>query len=168
MVDDRGAGAAVAVAPQLTPAERRRTWLVGAVPVVLALVVMVGLALAGRATLGDVVVGTLFYGGLLGLTAGVVAHERLSAAHCTACNAAGPIRRATCVDCGYDLAARPLFRCEERHQPYVESGLCDCGRRLQPVVRPRGLDRELRRTLWAGVWVAAFLVGVVLLLPVLG
>ena len=122
-MDDRGAGAAVAVVPQLTPAERRRTWLVGAVPVVLALVVMVGLALAGRAT---------------------------------------------CGACGYDLAARPLFRCEERHQPYVESGLCDCGRRLQPVVRPRGLDRELRRTLWAGVWVAAFLVGVVLLLPVLG
>ncbi len=159
--------AAEAVEPTLTPAERRRTWLVGLVPVALAAVATLALAVAGRATLGDVVVGTVFYGGLLGLTAAVVAHERLQAAHCLRCDATGSLRRSTCEACGYDLAERPLYRCEERHRRYVEPGLCRCGRRLQRIERIRGLDREIRRTLWAGAWVAAFLVGVVVLLPLL-
>lgn len=167
MGEDPGTDAAEAVEPALTPAERRRTWLVGSVPVALAAVLTVGLAVVGRATLGDVLVGTVFYGGLLGLTVAVVVHERLQAAHCLRCDATGPLRRATCDACGYDLAERPLFRCEERHRRYVEPGLCTCGRRLHRVERTRGLDREIRRTLWAGAWVAAFLVGVVVLLPLL-
>ena len=157
--------AALAVEPQLTDTERRRAWVVGLVPVGLAAAVMTVLAVAGRATLGDVIVGIVFYGGLLGMTAGVVVHERLSAGHCLRCNAAGPAGRATCDDCGYDLAERPLYRCEDRHRRYVEPGLCECGRRLRAVERPRGLDREIKRTLWAGAWVAAFLFGVVVLLP---
>ena len=167
MGEHPGTDAAEAVEPTLTAAERRRTWWVGLVPVGLAAAVTVALAVAGRATLGDVVVGTVFYGGLLGLAAGVVTHERLQAAHCLRCDATGPLRRTTCQACGYDLAERPLYRCEERHRRYVEPGLCACGRRLQRIERIRGLDREIRRTLWAGAWVAAFLVGVVVLLPLL-
>ena len=163
---DTGAAAAVEATP--TRAERRRIRAIGAAPVVVALVVTAGLALAGRATLGDVVVGTVVYGGLLGLAAAVVAHERLVAAHCPRCDATGPLRRTTCTACGYDLGARPLYRCEQRHGRYVEPGLCDCGRRLREVERAPGLDRGIRRTLWAGAWVAAFLVGVVLLLPLVG
>jgi hypothetical protein len=165
---DHGSEAAVAVEPTLTRTERRHAWLVGLVPVGVGAAVTTGLAVAGRATLGDVLVGTVFYGGLLGLTAAVVAHERLQAAHCLRCDATGPLRRATCSACGYDLAERPLYRCEERHRRHVEPGLCACGRRLQRIERIRGLDRELRRTLWAGAWVAAFLVGVALLLPLVG
>lgn len=157
--------AAAAVEPRLTDAERRRIWLVGLVPVAIAGVVTVALAVAGRATVGDIVVGIVFYGGLLGLTAAVVAHERLQAAHCLRCDATGALRRTSCDACGYDLAERPVYRCEERHRRYVEPGLCDCGRRLARVEQVRGLDREIKRTLWAGAWVAAFLFGVVLLLP---
>lgn len=168
MGQDHGSDAAVAVEPTLTPAERRRAWVVGLVPVGVAAAVTIGVAAAGRATLGDVLVGTVLYGGLLGLTAAVVVHERLQAAHCLRCDATGPLRRVTCSACGYDLAERPLYRCEERHRRHVEPGLCACGRRLQRIERIRGLDREIRRTLWAGAWVAAFLVGVVLLLPLVG
>ena len=161
-------GAATAVTPTLTRAERRRTWRVGAAVTALAFVVLLALALAGRATLLDVLLGTVVYGGLLGLAVAVVVHERLQAAHCPACDATGPLRRTTCDACGYDLAERPMYRCPERHERYVEPGICGCGRRLVRLERIRGLDREIRRTLWVGAWVAAFLVGVALLLPVLG
>ena len=114
------------------------------------------------------VVGTVFYGGLLGLTVAVVVHERLSAAHCLRCNATGALGRPTCDRCGYDLTTRPLYRCEERHRRYVEPGVCACGRRLGRIEQIRGLDREIKRTLWAGAWVAAFLLGVVVLLPFFG
>ena len=166
--DPATGGAAPAVAPSLTRSERRRTWQVGALAAGLVFVAILVLALTGRATLLDVALGTLVYGGLLGLAAGVVVHERLQAAHCPACDATGPLRRRTCGACGYDLAARPLYRCAERHRRYVEPGLCDCGRRLVRLERIRGLDREIRRTLWAGAWVAAFLLGVALLLGVVG
>ena len=155
--------AAAAVAPVLTPRERRRMWLVGLAPVVLVGGGLLVAALAGAATLGDVLAGALLYGGLLGLAAGVVTHERAEAAHCLRCDATGPMRRSTCDACGYDLAERPLYACELRHGRYVEAGLCDCGRRLVRLHRIRGLDRELKRTLWAGAWLAAFLLGVALL-----
>lgn len=163
--DDQRAEPTAAVVPRLGPEERRRAWGAGLVPVLLATVVLVGLAGAGRATFGDVVVGVLFYGGLLGLTIGVVVHERLQAGHCPRCDAAGQLRRSACGDCGYDLATRPMFRCEERHRRYVEPGLCACGRRLHRLEPVRGVDREIRRTLWAGAWLGAFLLGVTLLLP---
>lgn len=165
---DRPDEATAVVASQLTPRERRRTWLVGLAPVVVVTVAVVAAALAGRATLGDVVVGAVLYGGLLGLAAAVVNHERAEAAHCPRCDATGAVRRPVCDACGYDLAERPLFRCEQRHRRYVEPGLCGCGRRLHRIERIRGLDREIKRTLWAGAWVAAFLLGVMLLLPLVG
>ena len=157
--------AAVAVDPQLTPRERRRTWALGLGPPVVAVVVMVLLARAGRATLGDVVVGVVLYGGLLGLVGAVVGHERMQAAHRPRCDATGPVGREICDECGYDLAERPLYRCEQRHRRHVEPGLCHCGRRLRRIEPLRGLDREVKRTLWAGAWLAAFLLGVFLLLP---
>lgn len=170
MVTDQRAGdrpheATAAVAPELTPRERRRTWVLGLAPVVVVTLAVVAAAVAGRATLGDVLVGVVLYGGLLGLAAAVVSHERAEAAHCPRCGATGPVRRPTCDACGYDLAERPLFRCEQRHRRYVEPGVCACGRRLHRIERIRGLDPEIKRTLWAGAGVAAFLLGVVLLLP---
>lgn len=157
--------AASAVDPVLTAAERRRTWVLGLAPVVVVTLAVLGLALAGRATLGDVLVGAVFYGGLLGLTAAVIGHERMQTAHCPACDATGPVRRAACDACGYDLAERPMYRCDQRHRRHVEPGLCHCGRRLHRMERIRGLDREVRRTLWVGAWLGAFLLGVLLLLP---
>lgn len=158
-------GPTVVLEPVLTASERRRTWLAGVTPVVVVTTALAVAAVAGEATLGDIVVGAVLYGGLLGLTAAVVSHERAQAAHCPACDASGQVGRPVCAACGYDLAARPLYRCEQRHDRYVEPGLCRCGRRLQRIEPIRGLDREIKRTLWAGAWLAAFLLGVVLLLP---
>lgn len=156
------------VHPVLTPAERRRTWLLGVAPVVVVTAGMILAALAGRATVADVVLGAVLYGGLLGLAAAVVSHERAEAAHCPRCDASGPLRRATCAACGYDLAARPLYACDQRHARHVAAGLCHCGRRLHRLEPARGIDREIRRALWVGAWLAAFLVGVGLLLPLVG
>lgn len=148
------------VEPQLRPRERRVVWLAGVVPVLVAAATLTVLASVGRGTLTDVVVGTVVYGGILGITAAVLSYERTTSAHCPRCDATGPVRRDACEACGYDLAERPLHRCASRHPAYLEDGLCECGQRLSPVVRERGLGRELTRILWAGVWVAALLLGV--------
>lgn len=162
--DDDGAPAPALVTP-LTMAERRRARLVGLLPVCLAFAVFATLAAVGRATVADILLGTLVYGGLLGLAAWVVAHERAAASHCPRCGESGSLRRPWCEACGQDLRTAPrVYRCEERHQRYLDPGLCDCGRRLREFDVRRGLDRELRRTLWSGVWLAAFLVGTVLLI----
>lgn len=165
MVEEDRHEAAVAVDPRLTPGERRRAWTLGLAPPLLATVAMLALARSGRATLGDVLVGVVLYGGLLGLTLAVVAHERMQTAHCPRCDATGAVRRPVCGACGYDLAERPMYRCDQRHRRHVEPGVCHCGRRLHRIERIRGMDREIKRTLWAGAWLAAFLLGVVLLLP---
>lgn len=157
--------ATAATAPVLTATERRRTWWVGLAPVVVVTTALVVAASAGAATLGDIILGAVLYGGLLGVTGAVVSHERAHAAHCPRCDASGRVGRPVCAECGYDLAARPLYRCDQRHGRYVEPGLCGCGRRLQRIERVRGVGREVKRTLWAGAWIAAFLVGVALLLP---
>lgn len=157
--------APVAVQPTLTEGERRRVWWLGLLPPVAAAVLFGVLAAGGRATLGDIAVGVVLYGGLLGLTAAVVLHEWFQGRHCPRCDATGRRGRPVCDACGYDLAERPLWRCDQRHRAHVEAGLCHCGRRLDRVEPIRGLDREVRRTLWAGAWIAAFLLGMVLLLP---
>lgn len=160
-----GDRAAEAVEPRLTRAERRRAWLLGLGPPVVVTASLLVLAVRGRATLGDVVAGTVVYGGLLGLVAAVIGHERMQTAHCPRCDATGPVRREVCADCGYDLVERPLYRCDQRHRRHVEPGLCHCGRRLQRIEHSPGMDREIKRTLWAGAWLGAFLLGVFLLLP---
>ncbi len=153
-------GPARPVEPVLRPEERRHVWLAGALPAVVVVAILAAFAVAGRGTLTDVVVGTVLYGGILGVTAAVLAYERATSAHCPRCDATGPRRRASCDACGYDLAERPLHRCPTRHPVYLEDGVCECGQRLSPVVRERGLGRELTRILWAGAWVAALLLGV--------
>lgn len=142
-------------------------WLLGLAPPVVVTAGLLVVAGSGRATLGDVVVGAVVYGGLLGLVAAVIGHERMQTAHCPRCGATGPVRREVCDDCGHDLLERPLYRCDQRHARHVEPGLCACGRRLHRIQPMRGLDREVKRTLWAGAWMGAFLLGVFLLLPLL-
>lgn len=160
--------APIAVQPILTARERRGMWALGLAPPVVAAGLLGTLAVLGRASVADVAVGVVLYGGLLGLAGAVVLHERLVGRHCPRCDATGPRSRPTCDDCGYDLDERPLWRCEQRHRAHVTAGTCHCGRRLQRVERIRGIDRELKRTLWAGAWVAAFLLGMVVLLPLVG
>jgi hypothetical protein len=167
-VGQQEGAAPLAVQPSLTTGERRVVRTVGLLPPVVAAVLFGVLAVQGRATLGDVAVAVVLYGGLLGLTAAVVLHERFQGRHCPRCDATGPRDRPTCGDCGYDLDERPLWRCDQRHRAHVEPGLCHCGRRLHRVEPIRGVDREVRRTLWAGAWIAAFLLGMVLLLPLVG
>lgn len=161
--DDQARGA-----PTLTPDERRSVLVVAAIPVVvvgLVLAVLVGL---GRLALVDLVVGVVLYGGLLGLTAGVVAHERAEADHCPRCGAAGARRAATCATCDYDLVRRPVYACEERHELSRDPGLCRCGRRLHAREPAAGLGRSVRRSLWSGAWLLALLVGTSVLLRLAG
>lgn len=152
----------------LSAAERRSVLVAAAVPVLLALVVLGGLAVVGIGSVVDVVVGTVVYGGLLGLTTGVVAHERAQADHCPRCGAGGARATPTCAGCGYDLARRPVWFCEERHERSYEPGLCRCGRRLLLREPAPGLGRSVRRTLWAGVWLFALLAGTWLLIRLVG
>ena len=161
-----GDGGSVTPPGVLAPDERRRVVLAGVVPVAVVAVVLVVLVGAGRLSLVDLVVGTVLYGGLLGLTVGVVAHERAVADHCPRCGARGARGAASCGACGYDLARRPVWACELGHERAREPGLCSCGRRLQEREPAPGLGRSIRRSLWVGVWLFALLVGTAVLLQV--
>lgn len=135
---------------------------------VIAVVVLLPFAVATGATAGDVFAAALIYGGLLGLASGFVAVDRLQARQCPRCGRRRRRGDERCVHCGYDLVARPRFVCAERHRLYVEPGLCTCGRRLQRLAVPRGLGRDVTRTLVFGGMLLVFLVAVALLLRVLG
>jgi hypothetical protein len=161
--DDRLRGA-----PTLTPDERRTVLVVGAVPVVLVGLVLAVLVGLGRLAVVDLVVGVVLYGGLLGLTVGVLAHERAVADHCPRCGAPGARGAARCAACDYDLRRRPVYACEERHEVTRDPGLCRCGRRLIEREPAAGLGRSVRRSLWAGAWLLALLVGTSLLLRLAG
>lgn len=146
---------------------RRERWAVAglaAAPVLVALVVLAVVAAGTEATAGDVVVAALVYGGLLGLAAGFVAVDRLQARQCPRCTTRNLRRATACEDCGYDLVRRPRYACTERHQVYLAPGLCDCGRRVQELDVARGIGREVRFMLRAGLWLLAFLMIVGLLL----
>ena len=99
------------------------------------------------------------FGGLAGLTAGVVAWELSSRRACPRCGTESPGPPRRCVACGYDLRARPRFACTEGHRVAYEPGLCDCGRRLLEL-RPVAVGRHLARALWlaVGVFVLMLLV----------
>lgn len=159
--DGRPAGA-------LTAGERRRVLVASAVPVGLVLAVLLALVAAGRLTPADVVVGTVLYGGLLGMTAGVLAHEHAAASHCPRCGEIGQRGSPACVACGYDLARAPVYLCEQRHERAYDPGVCRCGRRLQEREPAQGLGRSVRRTLWVGAWLLALLVGTGLILRLTG
>lgn len=145
----------------------RERWVVAGfaiAPVLVALVVLAVVAAGTEATAGDVVVAAIVYGGLLGLAAGFVAVDRLQARQCPRCTVRNLPRATACEDCGYDLVRRPRYACSERHAVYLAPGLCDCGRRVQELDVARGIGREVRFMLRAGLWLLAFLVIVGLLL----
>jgi hypothetical protein len=148
----------------LDSAERRKVIIAAVLPAFLAAVVLTPVAVFGGASAGDVVVASLVYGGLLGMTAGFVTYDRLQARQCPRCAQRHPRRASTCVDCGYDLATAPRYACAERHEIYLEDGLCDCGRRMQSLPTARGIGPEVVWVLKAGAWLLVFLVlvGVIL------
>ena len=157
-------GPAQPVTATLTAAERRLVGVAAVVPLALV-AVWRGVVLAvGRGTVADLVAGVIVYGGLLALTTGVLAHERLLSNHCPRCDASGPRDRSACEACGHDVVGRPTYRCPDRHTRYLDEGLCDCGQRLALAPAPRGIAVEVKRMLWMGAWFAAFLLGMVVLL----
>ena len=149
------------------PLTSRERWIVAAAavaPVLLAVVVLVPIAIGTDASAGDVLVAAVVYGGLLGLAAGFVAVDRLQARQCPRCTTRNLRRATACEDCGYDLVRRPRYACSERHGIHLGPGLCDCGRRLQELETARGIGREVRFMVRAGLWLLAFLVVVGILL----
>lgn len=147
--------------------ERRRVGLAMGLPVVAALVVLIPVAFVTGAGPGEVLAATLVYGGLAGLAAAAVVVDRFHGRRCPRCGSRRPGGESVCGRCAYDLAHRPRFACEERHVLALEPGVCDCGRRLQPLPRPRGIGPEIRMLCKIGVWLLVFLLGVGLLLRLL-
>lgn len=154
--------------PPLTSRERRRAVLAGLVPIPVVALLLVPFAVWGPATAGDVIGAAIVYGGLLGLAAGFVYVDRVHARQCPRCGVRSPRGIATCPGCAYDLAERPRFACDQRHVVYLEPGLCDCGRRLQPLPTARGVGREITLMLKIGAWLLAFLLGMGFLLQMAG
>lgn len=152
----------------LTPTERRRALLAGGVPVLLAVVVLAPFAVVGPATVVDVVVAAVVYGGLVGLAAAFLYVDRVHARQCPRCGRRGEQGVARCPGCGYDLQHRPRYACDQRHRLYLDPGLCECGRRLQELPTARGIGREVVVMLKFGAWLLAFLVGMGLLLRYVG
>lgn len=149
--------------PGRGPLTTRERWLVAAwaaAPIVLAALVLAPFVATGSASVVEWAAAALVYGGLVALASGFVAHDRLQARQCPRCTARSRRGVAACPACGYDLAERPRWRCPDRHEVYVEPGMCPCGRRLVRVAPPRGIGREVAAVLRAGAWMLAFLVAV--------
>ncbi|MBW3620677.1 MAG: hypothetical protein KY461_10565 [Actinobacteria bacterium] len=154
--------------PPLTSDERRRALLAGLLPVPVAALLLTPFALWGPATAGDVVGAAIVYGGLLGLAAGFVYVDRVHGRQCPRCGARAVRGSGTCGTCGYDLELRPRYSCDQRHAIYLDPGLCECGRRLQPLPVARGVGREITLMLKIGAWLLAFLLGMGFLLQMAG
>lgn len=151
----------------LTARERRTVVIVVAAPLVVALGALLVVGAPFGAGVGEVLVATVVYGGLTALAAGFVAVDRLQDRQCPACGERAGRTVATCPGCGYDRAGRPRFRCDEGHGPYLDPGVCGCGRRLKPAAPARGVGREVVAMLRIGAWLLAVLVGIGLVLRVL-
>lgn len=165
--DARGPAVMAGSAP-LTPGERHRAVAAGLAPVVLGLLVLAPFGVWGEAGVAEVVAAAVVYGGLLGLASGFVYVDRVHARQCPRCSTRSPRGTERCPSCDYDLANRPRYVCGERHRVYVESGMCDCGRRLKRLEVTRGLRRELVFALRLSAWLVVFLGGMALLLHVVG
>lgn len=152
----------------LTGRERRLVAAWTLAPFVVALLVMSPFVLADRATFTDLVAASVVYGGLVALAAGFVAHDRLQARQCPACTARKARDATACSTCGYDLEHRPRYRCSEGHVTTLDPGLCECGRRLQPLPTPRGIGREVVGMLRVGAWMLVFLLAIGLVLHWIG
>lgn len=152
----------------LTPSERRIVAAWSAAPILLAALVLAPFVVLGQASVGELVVAALVYGGLVALATGFVAHDRMQGRQCPRCTGRNDRGAVECGTCGYDLEERPRWRCEERHEVTVEDGVCSCGRRLQRIAPPRGVGREVAAVIRAGGWMLAFLVAIGLVLQWIG
>jgi hypothetical protein len=78
---------------------------------------------------------------------------------CPRCGWQQSHRAGLCPDCGYDVGERPVWACDAGHRA-LAAGLCDCGRRLQPV-QPVDVAGPVKRSLWIGaaVFVALVITG---------
>jgi hypothetical protein len=141
----------------LTGRERRLVAGAAMAPVLLAVVVLAPVAAVTGAGVGEVAGAALVYGGLLGLAAAFVAVDRLQARQCPACRRRPARGEAEC-DCGYDLRRRPRYTCEERHDVYLDAGVCACGRTLRALPTARGVASQVVVALRISGWLLAFLV----------
>lgn len=116
----------------------------------------------------DVAWSALVYGGLLAAAAVFVYLDRIYARQCPRCGDRFERGARDCPSCGYDVDGRPRYRCPEGHDPYLDPGLCDCGRRLQAVERPRGVHAQVMMTIALGVGILVFLIAVWAVLALLG
>lgn len=154
----------------MTGRERRTVALAALAPVLLTALVLTPVALATTITGADVAGAAVVYGGLLGLAAGFVAADRVQARQCPRCGERSPRDAAGCDACGYDLARRPRFACEERHLVHLDrrgDGRCPCGRPLEPLPTARGVGPQVVAAVKAGGLLLAFLLAVGVVLNVL-
>lgn len=152
----------------LTADERRRVWQWALAPVPITALLLLPFAIFGRATASTVLGGAIVYGGLLALATGFVGYDRVQNRQCPGCRERNESGAARCASCGYDLDARPRFACPERHRVHLDPGLCECGRRLQPLRTAGGIGREIAVILRIGAWLLAFLIGMGLLFQFTG
>lgn len=124
-------------------------------------------ALTGRG-MADVTWSAFVYGGLLASAAVVVYVDRAYARQCPRCRSRTSRRDAGCPSCGYDVRSRPRFACSAGHGPYLEPGVCPCGRRLRPLERTRGVRPQVVATIGLGAGLLVFLVAVWGVLALLG
>src|SRR5690606_7354156 len=128
---------------RLNPRETRIVAISAAAPFGLLLLLLSPFALFGAATAGDVLGAAAVYGVLLGLAGGFVAVDRLQARQCPGCTSRVGKQVEACPTCGYDLATRPRYSCDQGHGLFLDPGLCPCGRRLQPRSLSRGIGPEI-------------------------
>jgi hypothetical protein len=102
-------------------------------------------------SVGSGLITFAIFGGLAGLSAGVLAWELASLRICPRCGLENA-GTAACAGCGYDVRARPRFACSEGHRVAFEPGMCDCGRRLL-ALRPVPVGRQALRTAWLALGV---------------
>lgn len=154
--------------PPLTSRQRWTAVGVGVLCVVGAgaVAAVIGLFTGGGA--GDVVWSALVYGGLLAWAGVFLYLDRTYALQCPRCGDRSERGAGDCPSCGYDLDGRPRYRCPEGHDTYLDPGLCDCGRRLQPADRPRGVHGQVVATIALGAGILVFLVVVWVVLALVG
>ncbi len=129
------------------PVALRSTAVAVCVALVLSALGSVAFTIALDDSLASGLVTFAMFGGLAGLTAGVLAWEIASRRACPRCGVESASPARACVACGYDLRSRLRFACTEGHRVAYESGLCDCGRRLLEL-RPVPVGRHLARAFW--------------------
>ena len=130
---------------------RRWAWVTVAAT---AVVVYGGCALL-RYDLASTTVSFAMFAGLFGGTAWFLSHEVAAYRRCPRCRTQQTSKPSTCPECGYDVATRPRWVCDQRHVAY-EPGICDCGRRRGEYVPP-DVGGRVRRMIWIGLALLAAL-----------